>query len=211
MPQIQTYLRIALHNWWIIALAALSALNVALFASYRATPMFRARTSFIVSPSAAMLAEEERDVVRSIEVLNRPSIVATYAEILGSKRAFVEAGAAVGLTPAQLEQYQLKAVELPGAGGIELSVEGSDPQMVSLMANAAGEWGLNYIEELYQVFDIKLLDVATLPTNPYSPDPLRNVSVALFLGVVLGFVLAVLKEHLYQDSTEAVLVTSLDQ
>jgi len=211
MPQIQIYTRMAIRNWWIIVLATLGAFNIALIASYIATPTYQARTSFIVSPSETMLAEENSDVVRSIEALARPSVVATYAEILNSQRAYLEAAEVVGLTPIQLEEYELKAVELPGASGIELSIEGPDPRVASQLANAAGEWGINYISELYQVFDITLLDGADVPVDPFRPKPLRDAGVAALLGAALGVGLVLFKELIYQDARETILVPSVEQ
>jgi diguanylate cyclase (GGDEF)-like protein len=193
--ELQLYFRMLRQGWWIVALTTLTALNIALVASYLATPQYRASARFLVSPDTA-LASESRDLINSLQTLDRRSIITTYAEVLGSRRVYNEAIRSLNLDPQSLADYRVSTVALPDANVIQLSIEGPNPQMAMVLANSLGQQGVNYIKELYQIYDIAFLDQATMPTAPFKPQPLRDAGLAIVLGLVIGSALAVLREQL---------------
>ena len=192
MEQLQIYFQMLKRGWWLIALAALAALNAVLIASYFATPMFRSKTSFIVSPGASLLAGQDKEVVDSIEALDKRSIVSTYAEVLKSDSVFNQAAVQLGLTSGDLSEFSISAVVLPDASVLELTIEGSDPDLAAQLANEIGLLSIEYIEGLYLVYNINQLDPATPASAPFSPQPVRDAAVALFLGGAFGAMLAIL-------------------
>ena len=169
------------QGWWIVALTALSALNIALVASYLATPLYRARARFLVSPNTA-LAVDSRDLVDSLQALDRRTIVSTYAEVLSSNRIFQDAGEELQLPSSILFQYGVTTVVLPEASILEMSVEGPDPQVAALLANTIGQHAIDYIKGLYQIYNIDFLDQARPPRRPFEPQATRDVSLAVALG-----------------------------
>lgn len=195
------YLRLILRGWWIVMLTTLAAVAIALTWSFMATPMYRASASFIVSPNKAVVPNQ--NLVDSLGTLDKPSIIATYAEVINSNRIYNETAAALQLDPNDLKQYTHTAVVLPGANVLALSVTGPDPQKAAVLANSIGQRGINYIKGLYQAYDINLLDPAIPPTAPISPQPVRDVSLALALGLAIGSVLAILAGRLQSPREQA--------
>lgn len=195
MEQLQLYFRMLKKGWWLIALAALAAFNIALLVAYNSKPMYRASARFIVSPGPSLLAGQDKEVVNSIEALDKRSIVSTYAEVLNSNSIYEATINNLGLDPVEFAEYTQSAVVLPDASVLELTVQGPDPEMVALLANEVGSQSIDYIEGLYLVYDINLLDPATPPTTPFSPQPARDAAVALILGAALGAVLAIVREY----------------
>jgi diguanylate cyclase (GGDEF)-like protein len=65
---------------------------------------------------------------------------------------------------------------------------------VYTLANAIGQHAVEYVHSLYQVYDLSVLDAASPPTVPISPQPLRSAGVALVIGLAIGVVLALLRE-----------------
>jgi len=193
--ELRHYLRMLRQGWWIVALTALSALNIALVASYLATPLYRARARFLVSPNTA-LAVDSRDLVDSLQALDRRTIVSTYAEVLSSNRIFQDAGEELQLPPSILFQYGVTTVVLPEASILEMSVEGPDPQVAALLANTIGQHAIDYIKGLYQIYNIDFLDQARPPRRPFEPQATRDVSLAVALGGVAGAALAILREQM---------------
>ena len=196
MEQLQIYFRMLQRGWWLIALAALAGLNMVLISSYFATPMYKTNASFIVSPGPSLLAGQDKEVVNSIEALDKRSIVSTYAEVLKSDSVFDTAVSDLGLDGESFADYAVTAVVLPDASVLELTIEGPDPQRIAQLANHIGELSIQYIEGLYLVYDINLLDRATPPTTPFSPQPVRDAAVAFILGGGFGAMLAILRELL---------------
>ena len=75
------------RGWWLILLTALVGLSVALGLSYLAIPQYETTARFILSPSSSITSGN--DVVNSLDTLDRPSIAATYAEVINSNRIFL--------------------------------------------------------------------------------------------------------------------------
>ena len=189
MKNFQIYLKILQKNWWLIAITTLVALTVSLASSYFATPMYRTTALFIVSPSELFIANEDNlDVVKSIEALDKRSIIATYVEIMNSNHVYNDTVTELAIDG--LSEYTVNAVVLPDSSAIELTVEGSDPFTTVQLANTLGNNAINYIQALYQVYDIILLDEAATPRRPFSPVPARDAGVAAVLGLIIGTTLA---------------------
>jgi diguanylate cyclase (GGDEF)-like protein len=191
---VRLYWRMLQNGWWIVTLAALAALNLALLSSYLARPVYRTSTRLIVSPNATLTLG--RDLIDSLEALDKRSIVSTYAELLSSTRIYQETGAALEIAPQVLEEYVISTVVLPEANILVLSAEGPDPYLAAQLANGVGQQAIDYLTRLYQVYDVSLLDPAAVPTEPVRPQPVRDASLALALGLALGAVLAILREQL---------------
>ncbi len=191
MTQIQTYLNIARRGWWIILLTAVAAVVASLIYSSLSPRVYRTTARYIVSPQEIILSNQT-DYFRSLDTLDRRSIITTYAEVFGSSRIFGEAAAALGEPADVLENYRVTAVSLPEANVIQVAVEGPDPNQVMALANAVGEQSTAYIEGLYFMYAITPLDAPSVPKGPISPTPLRDALVAGILGLAVGAVLAIL-------------------
>jgi diguanylate cyclase (GGDEF)-like protein len=192
--EIKIYLQMIWRGWWIIVLTALVAMFVALLAAYFATPLYQASTRFIVSPNSDLI--DGRDIVDSLATLDRRSIITTYAEFMSSDRVYNETITNLQLNSADLVDYELTTVVLPDANILELTVEGPDALTSALLANAIGQGGVQYIRQVYQVYEISILDPAFVPVYPISPQPFRDAILAFALGTVLGVALAIVSEQL---------------
>ena len=133
--------------------------------------------------------------MNSLEALDKRSIIATYAEVLNSNRIFEEAASALNLGSAAID-YAHSAVVLPDANILELTTQGPNPQLVASLANEIGNQAVTYIEHLYSAYNINFLDAAIPPDVPYSPQPVRDSALAIGLGVIIGAVLAIVREQM---------------
>lgn len=187
------YMRMLQKGWWVILLTALAALVISLSATYLAVPVYRATARFIIVPNASLTSGQA--VLDSLGVLDRVTVVTTYAEIMNSERVYADTLALLKLQPRDVVDYSYQAVVLPNTSILELSASGPNPQTVATLANSVGYQTIAYVQETNQGFDINFLDVATPPTIPISPQPLQDVSVALVLGLVGGAALVILREQ----------------
>ncbi len=195
--ELKIYLQMLQRSWWIVLLTALAALAIALAAVFLVTPTYRSTARFVVSPNLEQIGmQDDTDLLRSLEALDRRSIIATYAEVINSDRIFKEAVAVLGLSAMEVPEYSHSTVVLPDANILELSVDGPNPGVTTLMANTLGQQAINYITELYTVYEVSFMDTAIQPTDPISPQPVRDASLAFVLGIVMGAVLAIIREQL---------------
>jgi diguanylate cyclase (GGDEF)-like protein len=191
--EVKLYFRMLQRGWWIITVTTLVAILVTLVASYLATPIYRATSRFVISPSAAFVSEGN-NVLNSLATLDKRSIITTYAEILNSPRIHRETFDLLKLNEANLQDYKYNAVVLPDTNIIEFSVEGPDPQTITLLVNAIGQHVVEYVQGLYMVYEMTLLDPSVVPVDPISPQPARDAGVALVVGLAMGVMLALTRE-----------------
>jgi len=181
------------RGWWIILLVALTAVAVSLVFSYLAVPQYAVSARYIITPGASLTTG--RDVVSGLQTLDR-TIVATYVEVMNSRRILSETLTSLNIKSANVQDYTILAVELPNASVIELSVSGPNPKVAADLANTIGYNTINFARSLNSVYDINVLDVAVPAEEPFSPQPLRDSAVALGLGGLVGGLLAILSEQI---------------
>ncbi len=193
--EIKLYFRMLQKNWWLILLTAMTALTVSLAISYAATPQYRAVARFIIIPSSSLTSGA--DVVRSLDTLDRRSVVATYAEVMNSSRILEGSADFLGLDAnAIIKDYKIQAVDLPDSSVLELTVSGPNPALAAQLANAIGFQSITFTRSLNLIYELNFLDTAIPAELPFSPEPLRDGLVALVLGTAMGGVLAVVSEQI---------------
>jgi diguanylate cyclase (GGDEF)-like protein len=193
--EMRFYLRIIRRGWWLILIAALVAVNLSLVYSYYLTrPTYEAVARFIVSPNLQNI--ESRDLVNSLEALDRRSIISTYAEVLNSREIINETLTLLGVETTQFSAYRTFVTVLPDANIIRFSVQGPDPRAAAVFANSIGQNAIDFIRNLYVVYNIEFLDQALTPSEPIQPKPLQNAGLALLVGLVAGVGLAIFRDQL---------------
>lgn len=194
--EIRFYLRMIQRGWWLIAISIVIAVNGSLINSYFfSTQMYEAGARFIVSPNMNKI-DSGRDLVNSLETLDKRSIVATYGEIIKSRQIFIYTIEQLGGDPEDFANYAISVTVLPDANILRLAVQGPDKENVAILANAIGKYSIEAIQNLYQVYNINFLDYAEAPSEPYKPQPLSNAGLAFLMGAIIGVGLAILREQL---------------
>jgi diguanylate cyclase (GGDEF)-like protein len=195
--EIKLYLRMLQNSWWIVVLTALSATLAALIAAYLTTPIYSSSSRYIISPNPSYVGGDVNyNLIYSLDTLDKRTIITTYAEVLNSPRMYSETVASLKLSESDLTDYTHAAVVFPETNIIDFTVTGPDPKLVTLLTNAMGQHAVEYVEKLYQIYDMSLLDPAAVPTKPISPQPFRDAGVAVIVGMALGVGLALLRELL---------------
>ena len=195
--EIKLYLRMLQRSWWIVVLTALSAVLAALVSSFFTTPIYSSSARYIVSPNPSYLGESvDYNLIYSLDTLDKRTIITTYAEVLNSPRIYKETIETLGFSESDLIDYTYTAVVFPETNIIDFTVSGPDPETVVMLINNVGQRAVAYVENLYQIYDMGLLDPANIPIDPISPQPLRDAGVALVVGLALGVGLALLRELL---------------
>ncbi len=191
--EVKIYVRMLLKGWWIIAITTFVAINVSLIISLLATPMYRATSRLLVAPNPNT---DLGDMVDSLATLDRRSIITTYAEVLDSLSMRNNVQKTLQLSPLQIEEYTQKTVVAPEANILEINVTGPNPMLAARWANLLSQQAIEYINNLDRLYQVTLLDAAVPPTDPISPQPLRDAALAMALGLLVGAVLAIIREQL---------------
>jgi len=183
------------RGWWLILISAIIAVNFSLtYSYYLVVPQYEAVARFIVSPNLQNI--ESRDLVNSLEALDKRSIISTYAEVLNSPQIFNSTLGLLGNTPEDFSAYTTSVTVLPDANIIRFSVRGPNSEVVALLANSVGQYAIDYVSKLYIIYNIEFLDKAIAPSDPFRPQPVQDAGLALLIGIVVGVGLAIFRDQL---------------
>jgi diguanylate cyclase (GGDEF)-like protein len=162
--------------------------------SITTTPLYRASAKFLVYPNETLTSS--RDVVSSLDTLDKRTISTTYADILDSDRVYQDTVNRLKLDLAILKDVRIYSEVQESTNILVLYVEGPDPLLITLLANNIGQNGISFIKSIYQVFEISFLDLAVEPETPYQPRPLQDGLIAAATGLGVGLIFVILREKL---------------
>jgi capsular polysaccharide biosynthesis protein len=189
------YFRILMKKWQIVVAAFLITLISTIIFTFTQTPIYKATATFVIAPAGKF--DDRWQIVSGVDALSRQSeIASTYGEVAISDLIKQEAADTLNLSAQQAKTLQVHSKRRAGTNVLEITVEGPNPVLVGDFANATGDRTLNYIAKLYEVYDMKPLDLATPPAAPISPDTKLNLALGITLGLVLGCGLSLFATYL---------------
>jgi capsular polysaccharide biosynthesis protein len=196
VPTSDLYSRAARRGWWLVLLAAGLAVAAAAWATARQQPLYRASTMLAVVPNGEVSGTE--DILRSLDTLERRTVVATFAKIPSAAETRGSAARRLGLDGRELRGYDIRASVLPNTNILKIDVEGPHRRRVAAVANAAAAVTQEEAEEMYRIYSMRTLEKAVDARRPVYPTPQRNYVVAAILGLFAGAAAAVLIERVRQ-------------
>ncbi|HEX8148580.1 MAG TPA: Wzz/FepE/Etk N-terminal domain-containing protein [Pyrinomonadaceae bacterium] len=180
--------------WWLILLAFAIGFGSAAFFTRRRTPTYRATTTLVVGPNENL--KTTREVVDSLNTLDRRSVVATFARLPSGRTVRERAQQQLQLNEAQLAPYEVKTAVVPDTNVLEVSAEGPDARTAAAFADAVADQTTTYAREIYDIYGMKVLDRAKVPTEEAGPGLSRSLLTGAVLGLLIGVGVASLFEAL---------------
>jgi capsular polysaccharide biosynthesis protein len=190
------------RRWW-LALLVLVAVVVADAAfTLRSPRTYLARATLLIGPSQKV---EPGQLVYSVDALGRARIVGTYAEVLASDLIRREALGRLGqpVDSPSPTTIDVKTAALADTTVIQVTAETPDPDLSAAVANTVGEVGEEHLSQLFPIYDLTFVTRAAPPSQAYRPDVVRNASLGLLLGLVLGVVAAYVYDTLARRASRA--------
>lgn len=196
--ELKDYLRIARQRWLLIALVTLGAIAVATLLTLRATPQYESSTRLFISTS-----QSESDQAFQGGVFSQQR-VKSYADLLTGEEISRRVVDSLNLQmkPRELAS-RIQAVATPETVVLKITVTDTNSERAQAITKEVAKQFVTYVDELETPSGEKtapvkasIVDQATLPDGPVSPQPLRNLALATILGLLLGAGGAVLRETL---------------
>jgi capsular polysaccharide biosynthesis protein/GGDEF domain-containing protein len=192
--EIRTYIRILTRRWWAVAMGLVVVVLATWVWTMRQQPTYRSQATYVLRPHSATLQLED-DFVRALEMVSRRvEINTTFAEVATSKLIKSRARLSAGIAPAAADAYSVSASVIGGTNIMRIVAEGPDPQLVQKFCERIGVETMNYVRDLYDVFELNPLDDASLPSRPVRPSLVLNLAISSMIGLILGVGLAILIE-----------------
>lgn len=152
---------------------------------------FTTQVSMYVAPNA-----DDINRVASLSELNyAQAVVDTYIEILRTDTFLSDVAAASELayTPTQL-RGMISMSSLNGTEIFRIRVVSNDPQEAYVLANTIADLAPRKIIEIKDADAVRVVDPASLPTEPSAPNIIRNTIMGFILGIMLGLGISFLIE-----------------
>lgn len=181
-----------LRRIWIVILAAcVVATGFYIYTNHFVTPMYKTYVSFCVnngstnqSVTASDLATSQRLVLTYVEGLRSNTVLEAVSKKLGGE---VDAGAIGSMMSADAGSE----TEI-----FRLYISHSDPVMAAKVANAIAEVAPGQIAKFIKGSSAEVVDWASIPTAPYSPNASKDAITGGLLGAVLAVAILCLIEIL---------------
>lgn len=180
----------ALRRSWIVLLCVLVSIGVALALTSRQEARYEADATWVVAPATEI--EDPSDLLRSLETLERRTIVATFARLPATRPVRVDLAERMGLDESDLRGYGLRGSVVPYTNMIRFIVEGPDPERAAEAANALAREIRTAAASLYRIYTLREVEPATAPRRAVHPDFGRSAVVGALIGLFVGIGLALL-------------------
>ena len=197
--ELRDYLRILRAHWLGAALLVVAVLTAAAVYTLTQPKVYAASATGLVSVPGvdnAALSSIADDFAKSravsyVKVAESRAVAERALEVLGTD----ESPAAVA--------GRISVEQPPETISLEITARDATPQGAQDLANAWVDGLAAEVADLENpdgnatgVPVIQTLESALLPTSPVSPDPVRNLGIALVLGLLLGFAYALVRHTL---------------
>ena len=193
---IEDYLIIIKERLWLIVSITIGAVIIAgILSFFVIKPTYEASTSIIVGkPQGTASAAAQL----SSDVTMYQNLLITYSEI--AKSDLVARGA-INKLKGNLTLDQLKGsitvTPKTGTQILMITAKSKNPEEVFNVVNAVST---SFIESTKKVYptggDIQVMDKATIPQKPISPNKKLNLAIGLFLGLMISLGVVFLLEYL---------------
>lgn len=196
--ELRDYVRVARRRWKLIALSVLTCVAAAAAVTASMTPQYQSTARLFVSTAQSDTADAYQGGLFSAQR------VTSYADLVSSRDMAERVADRLDLDVAPQELAdQVSARVVPETVILQLTATDPNPAQAQRLADAYAETLTRAVEELETPpgggrapIKASVVDAASFPETPVSPEPLRNVGLALVVGLLLGVGLAVVRELL---------------
>ncbi len=196
---LRDYLSILRARWVLIAPSTLTVVALAAVLTWTATPQYASSSRLFISTSGS--TDDAQANQGGQFSLQR---VKSYADLLTGQEIARRVVADLDLEDSPLAlSKQISAAWTVDTVILKVTVTDPSPERAKLLANAVSDQFVSFVAELetppgkdQATIKATIVDPASEPTVPVSPNPKRNIGLGLILGLLLGAGLAVLRDTL---------------
>lgn len=178
---------------WIIIICFLIAVITSLTVNYKfLVPVYRAEST--------LFAGKEPNKIASLDLgefnLNQ-KLVVDYREIILSRLVTEQVINHLNLDmKVETFRSRVSVSTIKDSRFFKIAFESSDPVMAMDIVNALAQQVIIKAEDIIDIKNVVVIDVAKLPQNPIKPNKKLNVAIASVLGVMMGAFLVFFMEFL---------------
>ena len=194
--------------WIIISVTVASGVIFLLANLFFVTPMYTSQALLYISN----VAERKSSIVTTSDVNVSRELVDTFAVILNSRTVLDKVAEQSGLNYNSTKiKKMISTAAVSSTEVFRISVTHADPAEAQIIADTILKVAPNEVKRVMNAGAVSIIDYATLPLSPSSPNIAKNT----ILGAMLGFALTVFMILLIEGidtrvKSEFVLVENFD-
>lgn len=195
--ELKDYWRTVRRRWVSVILMLMICVSAAAFLTWQTTPQYSSTARLFVATSQGNVdSAYTGNLFASERVTSYADLVPKSSRIAEEVTRLLDDG-----SEAEVVRSQITAVVVPETVNLELTATDPDPGRARDIAQAYAQAVSDLVPTLEpaaeageQIIVARIVDPAQTPTDPVSPQPVRNLGLAVVLGLLLGIGLAVVRE-----------------
>jgi receptor protein-tyrosine kinase len=196
--ELRDYLKVVRRRWRVIVACLIVVVALASVVTLRTTPQYESKARLFVSTSEQSTSDAYQGGLLATQR------VSSYADLPKGERLSSRVIDDLGLkmTASDLAA-KINTTVVPDTVILEISVTDPSPIEARRICEAVARELQTFVSDLETPpgrsnapIKASIIDSASLPTSPVTPKPLRNLGLAVVLGLLLGIGLAVIRELL---------------
>lgn len=189
---------------YIVITVVACALVGLIYSKLFVTPMYKSSTTFVLSKSKDVdntdSTNSDGSAITQSDVTLNSKLVSTYSEIIKSKTLAKQVIDSLGLDMSVDELINSVTVSSKDDTElIEITVSNKDPKLSADIANSLAEVFREKVNEVYNIDNLSVIDIAEPSNPPYNVKTARNVIVFALIGLLASC--AVVLVIVYFDDT----------
>lgn len=164
--------------------------------SYVLTPKYDSNATMIVSNSTSTDSQNPQESnVELGQIQANKALISTYSEIVKSRGIADKVISNLNLDMDYGEFSEKVSIEpVKDTQIISVKVVDTIPERAQDIANETANIFKDSIGDIMKVDNVQILDGATLPERPSSPNIKKNTAIGVVLGFILGVMISIIKE-----------------
>jgi len=164
--------------------------------SYLLTPQYDSNATMIVNNSTSTDNQNpQQDNVDFGQIQANKALISTYSEIVKSRGIADKVISNLNLDMDYGEFSEKVSIEpVKDTQIISVKVVDTIPERAQDIANETANIFKDSIGDIMKVDNVQILDGATLPEKPSSPNIKKNTAIGVVLGLILGVMISIFKE-----------------
>lgn len=184
-----------LHRAWIIILVTvIGTIGTYLVSKYLITPIYTSTTKvFVINRQ-----EENRTTYSDLQMGTQ--LTKDFSVLVGGRQVLEQVIDNFDLKIEYDKFTELVEVNTPDDTRIlEISVSYDDPEVARLLADAITELSSEKMVDIMEMKKANVLETANLPTEPSSPNIIKNTLIGCLIGLTLTSIIFIVN-HLFNDT-----------
>lgn len=193
---IELFNNIKKHTLLIIIFGLLAGGIAYGISSFVLTPKYDSNATMIISNSTNVDSQNPQQAnVELGQIQANKALISTYSEIVKSRGIADKVINNLGLNMDFAEFSDKVSIEsVKDTQIISVKVVDTIPERAQDIANETANIFKDSIGDIMKVDNVQILDGATLPERPSSPNIKKNTAIGVVLGLILGVMIAIFKE-----------------